>query len=141
MLSRGPRDELLGDVQLLRNLERHAAILLRRGFWAQARQTMSQSLPLAKANSPCGGANDNHAANLDEHFPAIEIINPQAIQVRVSQNAVNEKACGRGIGEIVQKFPEMPAQFDAVERSNDDNHQQIKRRRTNRILQRLLRGP
>src|SRR5690242_17145398 len=100
-----------------------------------------EALLAGVADAPDGRADDEQEANFDENFAAVEIVHSAAGQIGISENAVSEEADGCGVGEVMEELPEMASELDAVERSDDDNDEEIESGGANGVFEGLKRRP
>ena len=93
------------------------------------------------ADAPNRAADDEQKANFDKYLSAVKVINRAAGQIRIGKNSVSEEAGSRGVGEVMEKFPEVASELDAVEGSDDDDDEQIERGGADGVFKRLKRRP
>lgn len=93
------------------------------------------------ADAPDGRADDEQKTNFHEDFAAVEIVHRAASQIGIGENSMSEEAGGGSIGEVVEKFPEMAPEVDAVKRSDDDDNEEIESGGAEGVFKRLKRRP
>jgi len=88
---------------------------------------LSQALP-AKTIPDDDRNQAQERCRFDEHFATVEQVRMAVLEVRVSQDAVQEEQHRSGKDEIVQASPQRTAEAGAEQRREEHEQQQIERR-------------
>jgi hypothetical protein len=113
----------LADVN--NNLETDAGNLIRGGLIAYADQRHGETLLPAAMQTPRRCGHNQKQANFDKDLFGVQRIDARMIHTRIRQYPVGEQAGACGVREIVKALPVAASDFEAIDRSRDDDDEKL----------------